>query len=282
MTQRVAFSTYGPGPGETAGGIEGGCYANGWGTKLTNPDGTPTDLGTHCFAELFDGTALGGLQCGATVMVTIDGHGSGVITKADTGTAAVTEAGGIPRCIDLWKDTLPMLGITDPSQGVWFGTATVLTGAGTGQPVTGGDAGNPLSTTTTTQVSDSLESQLGGFLGLTSGESIHDKLAEGTYRVIEVMFGVILISAAFVILADMIIKESPTLSKGVNLGISAATKGLVSGDQLGLTKSREDRQGHSTKNVKDRQPRGMSTAEDRIASGNTETAARHRPPPPKL
>lgn len=59
--------------------------------------------GTHAFAELKMGTALGGLAHGTQLVVTYNGK-SVVATKLDIG-AGGDQVDGLPRAIDLWYQT---------------------------------------------------------------------------------------------------------------------------------------------------------------------------------
>jgi hypothetical protein len=68
-------------------------------------------LGQNAFAELEMGTALGGLERGAEVLITNPETGvSLVCRKLDVGRGGA-DCGGFPRAIDLYYDTAAALGI---------------------------------------------------------------------------------------------------------------------------------------------------------------------------
>lgn len=64
--------------------------------------------GTHAFAELKMGTALGGLPHGTKLVITYKGQ-SVVGTKLDIG-AGGNQVNGLPRAIDLWWETAQAIG----------------------------------------------------------------------------------------------------------------------------------------------------------------------------
>lgn len=66
--------------------------------------------GTHAYAELKMGTALGGLPHGTKLVITYNGK-SVVGTKLDIG-AGGDKVGGLPRSIDLWYQTAQAIDFT--------------------------------------------------------------------------------------------------------------------------------------------------------------------------
>lgn len=260
---RVACSYYGIGPNGTDKNVSG------MGGQLTNADGTPTPAGTHAFAELFNGTALGGLAFGTSVLLQLDNGGSATIQKLDNGTASVYEAGGVPRAIDLWEDTLPTLGITDKGQGVWFGEATVLDSAG--NPTT---TGANITQTGLTDVgisnddivhtmAEGISIALGPFVGLVGGQNLEGKMEEFVIRSVEVVGGMMIISLGAVLLAYMIAGGNGTAQKALGIALDYYSGGALRKEKklVGTNK------GTASANVKPRVEGGMTTAQQRLDAG---------------
>ena len=265
FTERVAFSEYHTGPDGTDRNVSSAKY------QLTDASGHPYPIAYHAFAELDNGKALGGLPMGATIFVSIDGGGSAVLTKVDDGIGGPGKD-GLPRAVDLFGPTVETLGL-NRSDGLWTGVvADMNSKAAQGKTAPEGDY-------TPTQhglqalaqggaIQDILNKSLGPFLGLTGGQTIHDKMDEFVIRSVEVVAGSMIIAAGVVMFAIQFTGVSVTKLglKGVQAYTNPAS---LTGFKL-KDVAKPNRQGNSTKDVRDRVPGGMTKAQDRIAEGAAE------------